>query len=218
MEGTTLKSERRSAMGTRASRALRMTGQLPVIIYGHGEPPEAVSLSRHEVEVAIAQGARILPVDIGGKAQQYLIKDVQYDHLGSTLIHLDLARVAMDERVTVRIGIELRGVPKGISEGGLLDQSLADLDVECLVTAIPDTLHPFVTDLGLGDVLLVKDLELPPGVVALTDPEERVAMVRAKLEEPEAEVTETQEEEGDKDAEPERIGRVRKEEDEKGAT
>ena len=184
---------------------------LPVVIYGHGEPPETASVARHELEVALAHGARTLLVELSGQAKQYLIKNVQYDHLGIAPIHMDLTRVDLDERVRVRVAIELRGIPKGASEGGVLDQELADLDVDCRVADIPETLHPVVTHLELGESLLVKDLELPDGVVALNNPEDRVATVRAVAvaaeEEPEAEEEEAT-------AQPERIGRVRKEEDE----
>ncbi len=215
MENVTLKAESRTLLGTRAARALRDEGRLPAVIYGHGEPPEAVSLARHDVEVALGHGARTLQVELGGEAKQYLIKDVQYDHLDHEPIHLDLARVDVNERVTVRVGIELRGVPNGVSEGGVLDQHMADIEVECLVTEIPDTLHPFVTDLGLEDSLLVKDLELPPGVESLADPDERVATVRALMAAAEPEPTEEVEESTE---EPERIGRVRKEEEGKGGS
>lgn len=215
MENITLTAESRTSLGTRAARALRNEGRLPAIIYGHGEPPEAVSLARHDVKVALGHGARTLQVELGGEAKQYLIKDVQYDHLDHEPIHLDLTRVDVDERVTVRVGIELRGVPNGVSDGGVLDQHMADIEVECLVTEIPDTLHPVVTDLGLEGSLLVKDLELPPGVESLADPDERVATVRALMAaaepEPAEEVEETTEE-------PERIGRVRKEEEGKGGS
>ena len=213
MENMTLKAESRTSLGTRAARALRDEGRLPAVIYGHGEPPEAVSLARHDVEVALGHGARTLQVELGGEAKQYLIKDVQYDHLDHEPIHLDLTRVDVNERVTVRVGIELRGVPNGVSEGGVLDQHMADIEVECLVTEIPDTLHPVVTDLGLEDSLLVKDLELPPGVESLADPDERVATVRALMAAAEPEPTEEVEEATE---EPERIGRARKEEEGKG--
>lgn len=212
MEKITLKAEPRSALGTKATRALRATGRLPAVIYGHGEPPEAVSFLRHDVEVALAHGARTLEVALGDAKTQYLIKDVQYDHLAHEPIHMDLNRVSLHERVRVRVGIEPRGVPKGVSEGGALEQYMANLEIECLVTEIPGTLHPLVTTLGLGESLLVKDLQLPPGVHALANPEDRVATVRALAEAPPAveavaeEVT----------AEPEVIGRVRKEEEAEG--
>lgn len=208
METITLKGEPRTAVGTRAARALRETGRVPAVIYGHGEPPEAVSLALHDVETALAHGARMFQLKLGRKAKQCLIKDVQYDYLDHTPIHLDLARVDLNERVKVRVGIELRGVAKGISEGGVLDQHMADIEVECLVTEIPETLHPVVVELDVGDSLFVKDVELPPGVAALAGPDERVATVRALMKEAEPETPEETEEET---AEPEIIGRVRKE-------
>lgn len=208
MENTTLKGEPRAVLGTRAARRLRAAGRVPAVIYGHDKPPEAVSLARHEVELALAHGAHMLRVDIAGKARQYLIKEVQYDYLDQTPIHLDLTRVTMDERVKVRVGIELRGVPKGVSEGGVLDRHMVDLEVECLVTDIPETLHPIVTELGLGESLLVRDLDLPVGVTALADPEDRVATVSALMVAPEVEEVEEVKEE---EAEPEVIGRARKE-------
>ena len=213
MDTLTLNAERRTKIGTHAARALRKAGQVPAIIYGHGETPESVSMALHDVEVALAHGARMLEVSIDGSKKRFLIKAVQYDHLATTPIHLDLTRFDADERVKVRVGIELRGVAKGISDGGILDQHMADLEVECLVTDIPETLHPFVTELGLGDSLYVKELTLPDGVVALADADERVATVRVLATTDE---TEEADEEEDKDsAEPERIGRVRKDDEPK---
>lgn len=180
------------------------------MIYGHGEAPESVSLAHHEVEVALAHGARTLQVELKGTVKPYLIKEVQYDHLDSNLIHLDLSRVDLHERVRVRVGIELRGVPKGIHEGGVLDQQTAQIEVECVVTEIPDTLHPVVTHLALGDSLLVKDLQLPPGVTAMADPNERIATVRLLAVEVVAPVVPI-EGEAAAAAEPERIGRIKKE-------
>jgi large subunit ribosomal protein L25 len=209
MEAMTIKAEPRATSGTRTARALRAVGRLPAVIYGHGEPPETVSLGHHEVEVALAHGARTLQVDLNGAVKPYLIKAVQYDHLATNLVHLDLARVDLHERVRVRVGIELRGVPKGIHDGGILDQQMAQIEVECLVTEIPDTLHPVVTHLALGDSLLVKDLPLPPGVTALADANERIATVRLLAAEVVAPVAPV--EGAEAVAEPERIGRIKKE-------
>ncbi len=210
MQIITIKGEPRTAAGTRVARKMRSEGRLPAVIYGHGEPPESIAIHEHEVEVALAHGARMLQVDLHGKVLPYLIKEVQYDHLATTPIHLDLARVDLTERVRVKVGIKLRGTPKGIHDGGVLDQPMAQIEVECLVTEIPDTLHPVVTHLALNESLYVKDLVMPSGVVALANPEDRVATVRLLAEEvvaptvaPVGEVVA---------AEPERIGRVKKEE------
>ncbi len=209
MENLTLKAETRTATGTRAVRKLRETGQLPAVIYGHGEPPVSISLSQHDVELALTHGARTLDVAVKGDSKPYLIKEVQYDHLGHLPIHLDLARVDLNERVTVSVGIELRGTPVGVNEGGILEQNVQSVEVECVVTNIPETLRPLVSSLALGESLLVKDLELPPGVRCLTDGDERIATVRALVEAAEPEPGEEGEEEA---AMPERIGRVRKDE------
>ncbi len=211
MEAMTINAEPRKTSGTRTSRAMRAAGRLPAVIYGHGEAPESVTLAHHEVEVALAHGARTMQVDLNGAVKPYLIKEVQYDHLGSNLIHVDLARVDLHERVKVRVGIELRGTPKGIHEGGVLDQQMAQIEVECVVTEIPDTLHPVVTHLALGESLLVGDLQLPPGVKVMADPNERIATVRLLAVEVAAPVAPVEGEEAVA-AEPERIGRIKKEE------
>ena len=217
METTEFKGERRTEHGTRTSRKLRELGRLPAVIYGHGEKPETITLDQHAIEVGLAHGVRTMQVEVDGKKGQYLIKEVQYDHLDQTPIHLDLTRVNLNERVTVSVGIELRGTPKGSHEGGILDQHLAQIEVECLVSQIPETFHPLVTELGVGESLLVKDLELAEGVTVLTDAEERVCTVRAKAVLAEEEDEETPEGEEATSAEPERIGRIRKEEEDKGA-
>lgn len=211
MKQQTHNAKPRTSLGTKATRKLRETGMLPVVIYGHGEPPESIMLVKHDVRQSLAHGARTLSVKVGKATKQYLIKEVQYDHFDQIPIHMDLARVDMDERVTVTVSIELRGVPKGISGGGVLDQQLNEIEVECLMTAIPETLHPLVTELELGDTLLVKDLEIPPGVTVLTKPDDRVATITTISEEVEAE--EPAEGEVEKTEEPERIGRVRKDEE-----
>lgn len=213
MQIITIKGEAREKSGTHVSRKVRASGRLPAIMYGHGEPPESVSLAEHEVGVALAHGARILQVDLKGQVKPYLIKEVQYDHLSTTPIHLDLTRVDLTERVRVKVGIEPRGVPKGIHDGGVLDQQIAQIEVECLVTEIPETLRPTVTHLGIDESLLVKDLVLPPGVVALADPERAVATVRLLAQEVVAPVAGVVEgEAAAAAAEPERIGRIKKEE------
>ncbi len=212
MELTKLKGEVRGKLGTAATRKLREAGKLPAIVYGHGETPQSIAFDTHEVIVALNHGVRTIEVDAGGTTQQCLIKEVQYDYLDQNPLHLDLTRVNLDERVRVKVAIELKGTPKGIADGGILEQHINELEVECLVTQIPDTLHPLVSELELGEGLSVKDIELPDGVVVMHEPDDRVATVRAQTEEVEAEPTEDGEQAS---SEPEMIGRVRKDESEK---
>lgn len=209
-ENISIKAVTREKVGTRDSRRLRDSGRLPAVIYGHGEGVECVSMDRHDVEVAVSHGARVFDIDCGGKTQQCLIKEVQYDYLGTNMVHLDLTRVDLNERVQISVGIEARGTPKGVEHGGILEQQMADIEIECTPGNIPDTLHPLVTELEIGDSLYVKDLNLPAGVTPLAGEDDVVFTVTtvADKEEPE-EIEET-----DSATEPERIGRVRKDEDE----
>ncbi len=213
MQAEQLKAVPRTEVGTRVSRKLREAGQLPAIIYGHGQAPEAVTIDIREVTAVLGHGARMIEVELNKKKLPYLIKEVQYDHLDNLPIHLDLSRVNLDERVTVKVSIELKGTPKGISEGGILEHIMTEIEVECMVTEIPDTQHPLVTDLGVGDALLVKDLDLPASVKPLSSLDDKVALVREAVEEAEEEA------DGEEKAElPEIIGRVRSDEPEKDAS
>ncbi|HEY3244571.1 MAG TPA: 50S ribosomal protein L25 [Phycisphaerae bacterium] len=209
MEITTVKAQPRQELGSKYTRRLRTSGRLPAIIYGHGETPEPISLDTHEVKLALGHGTHLLSVELDGGARPCLIKQVQFDHLQHDPIHLDLARVDLNERVKVRVGIELRGTPKGLGHGGILEQLLADVEVECLVTEIPEMIRPNVAHLHLGDVLHVKELVAPPGVKILAEPEAIVASVRVlAVEEPVAVATEGEA----APTQPEVIGRGKEEE------
>lgn len=208
MEVPTLKAESRKTTGTRRMRQLRTEGRLPCIIYGHGETPEPISVSAHDVMLELKHGARVVELEMGGATSQYLIKEIQYDHLDKDPIHIDFKRVNMDERIQVKVAIELRGTPEGIHEGGILDQLRDSMNVECLAAEIPDTLHPNVAHLNVGESLVVKDIELPSGVTALDDPEEKIALVHLLSTKQAAEDEEESEEGADEAAQPERIGRV----------
>jgi large subunit ribosomal protein L25 len=203
MEIPTIAAQRRAKIGSRHSRRIRDEGFLPGVIYGHGQAPEAFQFSAHEFRIHLGHGARLLKVNLDGKPGDYLIKEVQYDHLQKDPVHIDLARVNLDEKVTVTVGIDLRGTPKGIAEGGILDLVIGQVEVECVASNIPDTLHPNVKDLGVGDSLTAGELALPDGVTLLSDPEAVIAVVNL-LSTKEVEEVEAGEE-GDA-AEPERIG------------
>ena len=209
MDFPTLKANRRTKIGTNHVRKLRAEGLLPGIIYGHGETPEAFSVGAHDAVMELGHGARLVQLDMGGKKSQYLIKDIQYDHMGKLPIHMDLARVNLDEKIRVRVVIELRGVPKGIQDGGILDQLLDNIEIECLASGIPETLHPNVAELDVGETLTVKDLKLPEGVTAVTGPDEKIAMVHLlSIVEETTEEGEGEVDEAAASAEPERIGRI----------
>src|SRR2546425_3662359 len=153
----------RAETGSLANKRLRDAGFLPGVIYGHKEAVIAVTMPKIEVANHLAKGAHVFDLQLDGKSEKVLVKEVQYDHLGSDVIHVDFARVSFDERVKVRVPLELKGTPKGEAENGVMQQVLSDLEVECLVLEIPDAIRHNVSEMALDDVLHVKDLKLPAG-------------------------------------------------------
>jgi large subunit ribosomal protein L25 len=178
-------------------------------VYGHKEATVSVALPGDELAKAIRHGVRVLDLQADGKTEKALIRDVQWDHLGKELLHVDFARVAADERVVVTVPVEVRGVAPGIAAGGVLEQPMHTLSVECLAVRVPDSIRVSVVELQLGGTIHVKDLVLPPDVKAMADPEALVVqVVQKQLEEAPAAAPAAPEQ-----AEPEVIGRKAAEEE-----
>jgi large subunit ribosomal protein L25 len=209
-ETITLEAQPRSTRGSRAARKLRQEGLVPAVLYGHKEATVSVALSSDALHKAIRQGARVVDLKADGNLQKALIRELQWDHLGHEILHADFARVAADERVVITVPIEVRGTAPGVSGGGVLDQPIHTLSIECLAVAVPDSIRVNVNELQLGQAIHVRDLTLPPGVKAMTDPDAIVVHVTMPAAEPEAAAVP-----GAERAEPEVI--TQKKEEEEGA-
>jgi large subunit ribosomal protein L25 len=180
---TVLKAITRVKTGTHSARRFRKQNKIPAIVYGHGEPPVAVALDQRDVKLVVKKAERLLELDIEGKKENVLVKEVQYDAFQQDVIHLDLARVSLDERVTVTVPILLRGTPVGAADGGVITQTVQQAEIECLVTAIPDDVRISVAEMKLGDVMHMKDLPLPAGAKLVGDPEIIVCSCTLVMEE-----------------------------------
>src|ERR671921_1262531 len=176
-------AEPRPALGSRANKRLRDTGKVPGVVYGHKEAVVPVTLPKKELVTHLNKGAHVFDLSLDGKAEKVLVKEVQYDHLGIEVIHVDFARVSLDEKVEVTVPLELKGTPAGEADGGVLQQIIAELEIECLVTEIPNAIVHNVSEMKLDDVLHIKELKLPPGVRALQDEDQLVAQVKTIEEE-----------------------------------
>lgn len=190
IETIVLKAEKRETTGTRAARKVRAAGMIPMVIYGHKQEALAVQTSYHDLALELQHRHRLLTVELDGKQERLLVKDVQYDHLYEKIVHVDLTHVNLDERVEMTVMVELRGTPEGAAEGGVLDQTLAEVTLECPVTSIPERIRASVMHLQVGDSLVAGDLEMPEGSTLVTDATAVVAAVRVLAEEPEEEVAE----------------------------
>jgi large subunit ribosomal protein L25 len=184
-DALTLKTEPRNGNGSRDAGRLRKSGRVPAVVYGHKVAPAAVTVSRDELRSAIRHHARTLQLVVDGKSETVLIQDVQHDHLGSDILHVDFRRVSKDERIKTTVDIELRGVAPGTNSGGVLDQPLHKVHVECPALAVPESIRVKIDSLLVGQAIHVKELDLPAGVKVLEDPDLVVVQVKQQVVAPE---------------------------------
>ena len=167
-ETVKLKAEPRQGSGSRAAEKIRKKGLVPGIVYGHKEANVAVAVSAEDLDRAIrVLHARVLDLQLDGKTETVLIRELQWDHLGKSMLHVDFARVSASDRVKVPVPVELRGAPRATG-GGVLDQPLHTLHVRV-----------DISNLTLGEPIHVKELTLPEGVKVLESPE--AVVVHLKL-------------------------------------
>jgi large subunit ribosomal protein L25 len=184
-ETITLKTEARKGKGSRDAVRLRKGGRIPAVVYGHKETPAAVTVSRDELRSAIRHHARTLQLVVGPKTETVLIQEIQHNHLGSEILHVDFRRVSKDERIKTTVDIELRGVAPGTNAGGVLDQPLHKVHVECPALAVPESIRVKIDSLLVGQAIHVKELELPADVKVLEDPDLVVVQVKQQMVQPE---------------------------------
>lgn len=184
---STLKAQKRDKLGTAHSRRLRQQNIIPGNLYGHRVDPLPISVPEDELRAVIATGHRVVNIDVSGKTESAIFREVQWDTFGIKIHHFDLVRVDADERVEVEVPVELKGIAPGTLNGGVVEHHLRTLTVECLAVQIPDNIPVRINMLDIGQGIHVKDLELPEGMVVRDNPEELVVQVIQPVEAPEAE-------------------------------
>jgi large subunit ribosomal protein L25 len=191
----TLNARPRQERGKSAARALRRSGQVPAVVYGHGDETRTVSVDAHELELLLSRISvenTIIDLRIeGGATTPALIREVQYHPSRPQLLHLDLYQVHAGEKLHLEVPIRLTGSPYGVREqGGILQEVLRDLQVECLPRDIPEAIEFDVTELNVGDSVHVRDLSAPNAQI-LNDPELVVCTVTTPTRATLAETPET---------------------------
>ncbi|MEM9418475.1 MAG: 50S ribosomal protein L25 [Planctomycetota bacterium] len=164
-ETPTLEAQTRTKLGSRYSIRLREQGQLPAVIYGHKQDPLHVSVDARALHDVLVSGAHVIEIQVDGKAEPCLIKDVQYDYLDTTPVHVDLTRVDLNEEVELELEVVFKGEPAALNEAGaMLSTPHTAVTVSCKANAIPDELVCDISELGLEDSIHAEDLKLPAGV------------------------------------------------------
>jgi large subunit ribosomal protein L25 len=194
-----LTAQPREATGRSAIRKLKARGIVPAIVYGGKDKPQALQVSRRDISLMLshASGENILvELEIAGEkgSRMAMIQEIQHSPVGGDVLHLDFHAVSMDEKIEADVPLEPVGVANGVKNfGGLLEQSLRTLEVECLPRDLPDKITVDVSALNIGDSIHVRDIQLPPGVAAKTQPDLTAFSVLAPVVEEEPVVAEVAE-------------------------
>ena len=173
----------RDQAGKGAARTLRSKGLIPAVIYGHGRDPQALSLNARDLDKLLGHiqaESTVIEVSVGGTTSKTLIREIQRHPIKRQILHVDFQALVAGEKVTVSIPIVLEGIPEGVRlGGGVLDQTLRELEIEVDPSSIPDHIEFDVTNMVIGDSVHVSDLKMPEGVEVLDDPETSVAVLAA---------------------------------------
>jgi len=191
-----LTAERRTATGRSAVRKLKATGAVPAVIYGAKDKAEPLQVLRREINAMLSHAAGeniLVELEIDGKSRLALVQEVQHAPLGGAVLHVDFHAVSMDEVIEADVPLEPTGMANGVKNmGGLLEQSLRSLAIECLPKDLPDVIKVDVTALDIGHAIHVREIPLPPGVTTKVQPDLTAFSVLAPTveEEPSATATE----------------------------
>jgi large subunit ribosomal protein L25 len=222
IETNVLEAQPREAGNKNMARRVRMDGKIPAVLYGAGKDSLSVSVDPRQVtRILNSETGHNTIFDLalnGGEHTKAMIVDWQYEPIKGKLLHIDLKRIAMDKALKVSVPIFLKGEAAGVKqEGGILEQILREVEIECLPADIPSHVDADVSELVFGKVLRVSDLPLGGKLKVLTDPHQPVAHVTSVKEEVVATPEAVAAEAGAVPAEPEVIKKGKQETDEEGA-
>jgi large subunit ribosomal protein L25 len=176
MERFQLQSEPRDGAGKGVSRQLRMKGRLPAVLYGRADKPVSLSLSEVEMKGILRKHPESAIVDLsiaGGSVINAVVRDVQRHPASGKLVHIDLQRIRLDEKLRVEVHVNVTGTPTGVKEqGGILEHGTRALNVMCLPTEIPAAIEVDVTALHIHQSIKIKDIAAAYPQVEFLDDED----------------------------------------------
>lgn len=190
-----LNVETREKLGSRYCQRLRKSGKLPGVVYGHKQDPLAISIDAKQAMDLITKGEKVFRLDFAGakgeKDQMVLLKDLQFDYLGTNVVHCDFSRVDLNERVVTRVPVHLIGEAPGLKQvGAIMMHPTNEIEVECMVLEIPDYVEVSIGELTEGHAITAGDIKLPSASMKLkTDSHAIIAQILVQTEAPAAEAT-----------------------------
>ncbi|MDO8502425.1 MAG: 50S ribosomal protein L25 [Gemmatimonadaceae bacterium] len=183
MASANLSGSVRENSGKGVARSLRSSGRVPAVIYGHGRDPQPLSIDNRELEKLLSHISAentVIDLTVDGKSARTLIREIQRHPFKRQILHVDFQELVVGEKVIVRLPILLIGVPDGVRmDGGILDQTMRELEVEVDPSNIPNHVELDVTKLVIGSSVHVSDIPLPEGVEVVGEGDASVCVVSA---------------------------------------
>jgi large subunit ribosomal protein L25 len=187
IDTNTLEAQPRTPGNKNDARRVRQQGKIPAVVYGAGQEAKAVSVDPRQVTRILNSETghnTIFDLTLDGSKTKAMIVDWQYEPIKGKLLHIDVKRIAMDKKLAVKVPILLKGEAAGVKQqGGILEQMLREVEVECLPSDIPSHIDADVSELVFGKVLRVADLPRSGKFAYLTDENQPVAHVTSVKEE-----------------------------------
>lgn len=173
--------------GKNEARRLRASGRVPAVVYGARKDAVAVSVDPKQISKILRSASghnTIFDLQVGPEKTKAMIVDWQYEPIKGKLLHIDMKRIAMDEKIRVKVPIHLIGEAAGVkTQGGIMEQMLREVEVECLPGDIPSHFDADVSEMVFGQVLRVADLKHGGELKFVTEETQAVAHVTAVKEE-----------------------------------
>ncbi|MGM0419830.1 MAG: 50S ribosomal protein L25/general stress protein Ctc [Bacillota bacterium] len=194
MERFQLQAEAREETGKGVARRLRREGRIPGVVYGRDRQPQPLVVNPEMLKGKLDTNAIVdltIKSDEEETTETVMIKDYQKHVIKNYLLHVDFHQISMDETITVTIPVNLVGKAFGIQEGGVMQQLMREVEIECLPSDIPDEFELDITELDVGDSLSVSDIEVGENVELVSSPDDVIVTIVT----PSEEITEEVEEE-----------------------
>ena len=181
IQDITITAETRESRGKNEARRLRARGLAPAVVYGADKGAVAIAVNPKEVNRILHAGHNtIFTLAINGDSTPVMLADWQHDPVKETLLHVDLKRIDLTKRITVKVPVHTTGDPKGVKlQGGLFEIVTREVEIECLPTDIPEAFTADVSELMIGQNLRANGLAIPDSVKLLSAPDQVIAHVVA---------------------------------------
>lgn len=193
----------REKHGTQQAKKVRRAGEVPGIFYFHGKESIPFTVNGKALQGTLAKEAALLDVHFNtGDNRKCIVRDIQYHPINHAIIHIDFMGIKLDEKLTISVPVHLTGTSIGVkNDGGILQQVLREIEIECLPGDIPEGIDLDITELAIGDALTVSDITTDKYII-LGEPDRTIVTITAPRAAEEEAVTEEP-----ASAEPELVGR-----------